>query len=154
MVCSTSASRESCSRIAPASGRDRGSRLLNHSVVNRLMVSASLTARSVKAPSSTLADSTSCGALGAIKSPTLTMGGKCGSLAGKSMLETLEAIFYVPCFNPLFQEAITPATHTVHSITHGPRLHLAFELSWNQWKLAFTVGTVARRDLIRVAGRV
>jgi hypothetical protein len=24
------------------------------------------------------------------------------------------------------------ATHSVHSITHGPRLHLAFELSWNQ----------------------
>ncbi len=32
------------------------------------------------------------------------------------------------------------ATHQVHSITKGPRLHLAFELSWNQWKLAFTVG--------------
>jgi beta-carotene hydroxylase len=47
------------------------------------------------------------------------------------------------------------ATHNVHSITHGPRLHLAFELSWNQWKLAFTVGhgqparlrTLAARDL-------
>src|SRR6266481_6442291 len=47
------------------------------------------------------------------------------------------------------------ATHNVHSITQGPRLHLAFELSWNQWKLAFTIGhgqparlrTLAARDL-------
>lgn len=32
------------------------------------------------------------------------------------------------------------ATRTMHSTTQGPRLRLAFELSWNQWKLAFTVG--------------
>jgi transposase len=57
--------------------------------------------------------------------------------------------------SPLFEETIMTATHNVHSITKGPRLHLAFELSWNQWKLAFTVGhgqparlrTVAARDL-------
>jgi transposase len=47
------------------------------------------------------------------------------------------------------------ATRDVQSTTNGPRLHLAFELSWNQWKLAFTIGhgqpprlrTVAARDL-------
>src|SRR6516165_9167863 len=47
------------------------------------------------------------------------------------------------------------ATRDVQSITCEPRLHLAFELSWNQWKLAFTIGhgqpprlrTVAARDL-------
>jgi transposase len=46
-------------------------------------------------------------------------------------------------------------TREVQSITTGPRLHLAFELSWCQWKLAFTVGhgqparlrTLAARDL-------
>jgi transposase len=57
--------------------------------------------------------------------------------------------------NPLFQESITTATRDVHSTTNVPRLHLAFELSWCQWKLAFTIGhgqparlrTVAARDL-------
>jgi transposase len=47
------------------------------------------------------------------------------------------------------------ATRDVQTTTNGPRLHLAFELSWNQWKLAFTIGhgqpprlrTVAARDL-------
>jgi len=47
------------------------------------------------------------------------------------------------------------ATRTGQTTTNGPRLHLAFELSWNQWKLAFTIGhgqpprlrTVAARDL-------
>jgi transposase len=32
------------------------------------------------------------------------------------------------------------ATRDVQRTTNGPRLHLAFELSWSQWKLAFTVG--------------
>ena len=47
------------------------------------------------------------------------------------------------------------ATHAAQSTTSGLRLHLAFELSWNEWKLAFTIGhgqparlrTVAARDL-------
>src|SRR6516165_435135 len=47
------------------------------------------------------------------------------------------------------------ATRDVQSITCEPRLHVAFELSWNQWKLAFTVGhgqparlrSIAARDL-------
>jgi len=47
------------------------------------------------------------------------------------------------------------ATRDVQSTTSGPRLHLAFELSWSQWKLAFTIGhgqpprlrTIAARDL-------
>ena len=47
------------------------------------------------------------------------------------------------------------ATRDVQSITSVPRLHLAFELSWSQWKLAFTIGhgqpprlrTIAARDL-------
>ncbi len=47
------------------------------------------------------------------------------------------------------------ATHAVQSITSGPRLHLAFELGWNEWKLGFTIGhgqparlrTIAARDL-------
>ena len=47
------------------------------------------------------------------------------------------------------------ATRDVQSTTGVPRLHLAFELSWGQWKLAFTIGhgqparlrTVAARDL-------
>lgn len=47
------------------------------------------------------------------------------------------------------------ATHGVQSTTTGPRLHLAFELSWGQWKLAFTIGhgqparlrPIAARDL-------
>ena len=47
------------------------------------------------------------------------------------------------------------ATHDVQSMATGPRLHLAFELSWGLWKLAFTIGhgqparfrTIAARDL-------
>src|SRR5262245_5055083 len=47
------------------------------------------------------------------------------------------------------------ATREVEITTNSPRLHLAFELSWNQWKLAFTIGhgqparlrTIAARDL-------
>jgi hypothetical protein len=47
------------------------------------------------------------------------------------------------------------ATRDGQATTGGPRLHLAFELSWNQWKLAFTIGhgqparlrTIAARDL-------
>jgi transposase len=42
-----------------------------------------------------------------------------------------------------------------HATTTTPRLHVAFELSWSQWKLAFTIGhgqsprlrTLAARDL-------
>jgi hypothetical protein len=57
--------------------------------------------------------------------------------------------------NPLFQEFIMTATRDVQSSTSGTRLHLAFELSWCQWKLAFTIGhgqparlrTIAARDL-------
>src|SRR5262245_42479389 len=47
------------------------------------------------------------------------------------------------------------ATHEAEGTTSGLRLHLAFELSWNRWKLAFTIGhgqparlrTRAARDL-------
>src|SRR5262249_45518321 len=47
------------------------------------------------------------------------------------------------------------ATRNVQGITTGARLHLAFQLSWCQWKLAFTIGqgqaarvrTIAARDL-------
>src|SRR5262249_39884260 len=47
------------------------------------------------------------------------------------------------------------ATRDGQSTTSVPRLHLAFELSWSQWKLAFTIGhgqparlrTIAARDL-------
>src|SRR5262245_37650167 len=46
------------------------------------------------------------------------------------------------------------ATRDVQSTTSVPRLHLAFALSWSQWKLAFTIGhgqparlpTLAARD--------
>jgi hypothetical protein len=46
------------------------------------------------------------------------------------------------------------ATHDTQGTTSGLRLHLAFELGWSQWKLAFTIGhgqpprlrTVAARD--------
>jgi transposase len=47
------------------------------------------------------------------------------------------------------------AAYTSHDSTPGAVLHLAFELGWTQWKLAFTVGlgqkprlrTIAARDL-------
>src|SRR5262252_276839 len=47
------------------------------------------------------------------------------------------------------------ATREFQTTTISPRLHLAFELSWCQWKLAFTIGhgqparlrTIAARDL-------
>jgi transposase len=47
------------------------------------------------------------------------------------------------------------ATREVQSTRNGPRLHLAFEVSWEQWKLAFTIGhgqpprlrTIRARDL-------
>jgi hypothetical protein len=32
------------------------------------------------------------------------------------------------------------ATHEQHLSTTEARLHLAFELGWSQWKLAFTIG--------------
>jgi transposase len=47
------------------------------------------------------------------------------------------------------------ATHEQHLSTTAARLHLAFELGWSQWKLAFTIGhgqparlrTIGARDL-------
>ena len=47
------------------------------------------------------------------------------------------------------------ANRDLQSTTSSLRLHLAFELSWNQWKLAFTIGhgqparlrSIAARDL-------
>src|SRR5580765_518773 len=53
-------------------------------------------------------------------------------------------------------------TRNVQTITNGPCLHLAFELSWSQWKLAFTIGhgqparlrTVAARDLDALLGEI
>jgi transposase len=46
--------------------------------------------------------------------------------------------------------------------TNSPRMHLAFELGWGQWKLAFTTGhgqaprlrTIAARDLSSVLGEI
>src|SRR5437016_4183943 len=32
------------------------------------------------------------------------------------------------------------ATHMAHATTPTIRLHLAFELGWSEWKLAFTIG--------------
>jgi transposase len=56
---------------------------------------------------------------------------------------------------PSFQESIMTATRDVEITTTRARLHLAFELSWSQWKLAFTIGhgqparlrTIAARNL-------
>jgi len=50
------------------------------------------------------------------------------------------------------------ATHDVNCTTSSVHLHLAFELGWSQWKLAFTIGhgqpprlrTIAARDLERL----
>jgi hypothetical protein len=47
------------------------------------------------------------------------------------------------------------ATHEQHLSTTVARLHLAFELGWSEWKLAFTIGhgqtarlrTIGARDL-------
>ena len=47
------------------------------------------------------------------------------------------------------------ATHEEHLSTTAARLHLAFELGWSEWKLAFTIGhgqparlrTIGARDL-------
>jgi len=47
------------------------------------------------------------------------------------------------------------AAYTSNGSTSGPVLHLAFELGWSQWKLAFTIGagqkprqrTIRARDL-------
>src|SRR5262249_18128522 len=54
------------------------------------------------------------------------------------------------------------ATRDVQSITSVPRLHLAFELSWNQWKVAFTIGhgqparlrTISARDLAALLNEI
>jgi transposase len=50
------------------------------------------------------------------------------------------------------------AIHDMNCTTSSVRLHLAFELGWSQWKLAFTIGhgqparlrTIAARDLERL----
>ena len=50
------------------------------------------------------------------------------------------------------------ATHRDHGIATKTVLHLAFELGWNEWKLAFTTGhgqkprlrSVPARDLARL----
>src|SRR5258708_4728477 len=54
------------------------------------------------------------------------------------------------------------ATHDVQSTKNGPRLHLAFELGWEQWKLAFTIGhgqpprlrRIRARDLPALVGEI
>jgi len=54
------------------------------------------------------------------------------------------------------------ATRELEVTTTHARLHLAFELSWGQWKLAFTIGhgqparlrTVAARDLAALLGEI
>jgi transposase len=65
--------------------------------------------------------------------------------------------------NLLFsKESIMTATREGHSTTNSPRLHLAFELGWSQWKLAFTIGhgqpprlrTIAARDLPALLGEI
>jgi len=45
------------------------------------------------------------------------------------------------------------ATHNVHSITHGPRLHLAFELSWNQAILRWLTARQAKPPVPERRGR-
>jgi transposase len=46
------------------------------------------------------------------------------------------------------------ATHTTHSnVTTAPVLYLAFELSWNSWKLAFTVGRGQKPRLRTIPAR-
>ena len=45
------------------------------------------------------------------------------------------------------------ATHTTDSTTAAaPVLYLAFELGWNSWKLAFTVGAGQKPRLRSIAG--
>jgi len=54
------------------------------------------------------------------------------------------------------------AIRTEHGITNGGRLHVAFELGWSQWKLAFTIGhgqparlrAIAARDLPALVAEV
>src|SRR4051812_46840370 len=46
------------------------------------------------------------------------------------------------------------ATHgTDSTVATGPVLYLAFELGWNSWKLAFTVGLGQRPRLRTIAAR-
>ena len=46
------------------------------------------------------------------------------------------------------------ATHTTHSnVTTAPVLYVAFELSWNSWKLAFTVGLGQKPRLRTIPAR-
>ncbi len=54
------------------------------------------------------------------------------------------------------------AIREVHRSTNALRLHLAFELGWSQWKLAFTIGhgqaprlrTIAARDLATLLAEI
>jgi transposase len=54
------------------------------------------------------------------------------------------------------------AIRNEQTTTSSPRLHLAFELAWSQWKLAFTIGhgqpprlrTIAARDLAALRGEI
>ena len=46
------------------------------------------------------------------------------------------------------------ATHASDSTTtRGPVLYLAFELSWNSWKLAFTIGAGQKPRLRTIPAR-
>src|ERR1043166_6039122 len=67
------------------------------------------------------------------------------------------------CFaKNIVKEHTMTATHEVDRSRTATRLHLAFELGWSQWKLAFTIGhgqparlrTVAARDLARLVQEV
>lgn len=54
------------------------------------------------------------------------------------------------------------ATHEQHGSTNSLRLHLAFELGWSEWKLAFTIGhgqparlrSIAARDLATLLNEI
>src|SRR5262249_13054929 len=83
-------------RISAASAIEMWSRLATHSVVKRFVVYASRRASSARDPSSSRAPAMSWGALGAMMSPTLNMGGRCGSFDGTSVVATLGSIWYLP----------------------------------------------------------
>jgi transposase len=57
--------------------------------------------------------------------------------------------------HPFDEERIMTANHEAQFTTRGIRLHVSFELGWQEWKLAFTIGhgqaprlrSIAARDL-------
>src|SRR5262245_645796 len=54
---------------------------------------------------------------------------------------------------PVPKESVMTAIPVEHVSKTTPGLHLAFELGWGQWKLAFTIGHGQRPRLRTVAAR-